>query len=61
MTAGFPIGGRLVGGAIIGKRAKNCMKITKSTFLGQNSRRPWGASQFFGTNGNTGQYRMTAL
>ena len=36
MTAGFPISGRLVGGGIIGKRAKNCMKSTKSTFTEKN-------------------------
>ena len=34
--AGFPKWGRLVGDNL-GKMAKNCMKITKSAFLGQNS------------------------
>ena len=32
--------GSTSGGNILGKMAKNCMKITKSTFLGQNS--GWG-------------------
>ena len=33
----------------LGKMAKNCMKITKSTFLGQNSGGGHGGtSQFFG-------------
>ena len=32
--AGFPKGGRLVGGDNLGKMAKNCMKITKLAFWG---------------------------
>ena len=33
------------GGGNLDKMAKNCMKITKSSLLGQNS---WGTSQFWG-------------
>ena len=29
-------------GEILSKMAKNCMKITKSIFFGQNNRGPWG-------------------
>ena len=36
-ATGFPKWGRLVGRDNLGKMAKNCMKITKSAFLGQNS------------------------
>ena len=35
--AGFPNWGRLVGGDNLDKMAKNCMKMTKSAFLGHNS------------------------
>ena len=40
--------GSVCGGDNLGKMAKNCMKITKSTFLGQNSGRPGGQANFFG-------------
>ena len=37
------------GGDSLGKMVKNCMKVTKSAFLGQNSGGTWGeTSQFFG-------------
>ena len=45
--AGFPIRFQLVGD-ILGQMAKNFMKTTKSTFLGQNSGRHGETSQFFG-------------
>ena len=35
--SGFTIRGRVVAGGILGKMVKNCKKITKSTFLVQNS------------------------
>ena len=45
---GFPIRHWLVGD-ILTRMAKNCMKITKSTFWGQNSGgRHGGPSKFFG-------------
>ena len=37
---GLPLGVDLLGGTFWGKMAKNCMKITKSTFWEQNS--GWG-------------------
>ena len=46
---GFPNWGRLVGGGNLDKMAKNCMKMTKLAFLGQNSGGDMGGtSQFFG-------------
>ena len=44
---GFPEWGRLVGGDNLGKMAKNCMKITKLTFLAQNSGGTWGRQASF--------------
>ena len=46
--AGFPKWGQTGGGDNLGKMAKNCMKITKSTFLGQNS---GGQANFSGSGG----------
>ena len=39
------------GGNIFGKMAKNCMKITNPTFLGQNSRLTWGDKAIFWVGG----------
>ena len=45
--AGFPVRFQLVGD-ILSQMAKNFMKTTKLTFLGQNSGRHGETSQFFG-------------
>ena len=45
---GFPLGGDMWEGGNLGKMATNCMKITKSTFLGQKSRRHGRIRQFLG-------------
>ena len=42
---GFPKWGWLVGD--IGQNGQNCMKITKLTFLGQNSGGAWGDKPIF--------------
>ena len=51
---GFPKWGRLVGEDNLGKLAKNCMKLTKSAFLGQNSGGGHGGAQanFLGSRGD---------
>ena len=48
--SGFPIWVRLVGD-ILGKMAKNCMKITKSTFFAQNRGGTWGQANCLGSAG----------
>ena len=45
----FPKWGQLNGGDKLGKMAENCMKITKSTFWGQNS---GGKANFLGSGGS---------
>ena len=42
MVQEFPKWGWFGEGGNLGKMAKNCMEITKSTFWGQNSGRHWG-------------------
>ena len=41
------------GGHNLGKMAKNCMKITKSAFFGQNSQGTWGCKPIFYVVGGT--------
>ena len=48
--SGFPIWVLLVGD-ILGKMAKNCMKITKSTFFAQNREGTWGQANCLGSAG----------
>ena len=51
--AGFPNWGQLVGGDNLDKMAKNCMKMTKSAFLGQNSGGDMGGqANFLGSGGD---------
>ena len=53
LRAGFPKWGRLEGDNV-GKMVKNCMKMTKSVFLGQNSGGAWGRggqANFSGSGG----------
>ena len=47
---GFPSEVDLCGDNL-SKMAKNCMKITKSTFLGQNSWGVWGVQANFSASG----------
>ena len=50
--SGFPNWGQLVGGGNLDKMAKNCMKMTKSAFLDQNSGRGMaGQANFSGSGG----------
>ena len=55
IDTGFPKRGRLVGeGDSLGKMAKNCIKITKSAFLGQSSGRDMGEqANFLGSRGGS--------
>ena len=46
LYSGFPSWIQLVG-VILGKMAKNCMKITKSTFLGQSNEGTWRDKSIF--------------
>ena len=46
LSSRFPIRGRLVVGHL-GKMAKNCIEITKSTFFGQNSWEAWREKSIF--------------
>ena len=41
------------GGDDLGKLAENCMKITKSLFLGQNIGGTWGDKPIFGVVGGS--------
>ena len=62
LTPGFPNWGRLVGeGDNSDKMAKNCMKMTKSTFWGQNSGGGTlgGQANFLGSGGDLPQSSPT--
>ena len=49
---GFPNGVDFAGGDNLCKVAKNCMKMTKSTFLEQNSGGLGGQANFSGSEGD---------
>ena len=50
-SSGFPKWGRLMWGGNLGKMAKNCKKMTKSAFLGQNSGGIWRGQGNFSSSG----------
>ena len=49
-------GARWGGGGNLGKMAKNCTKITKSAFLGQNSGVTWVGQANFSGSGEWGAW-----
>ena len=54
-SSGFPKWGRLMWRGNLGKMAKNCMKMTKSAFLGQNSGATWRGQRNFSSSGGEGE------